>query len=66
MEDELAQFTNAEFLDFDTGNFLEQQPISEYDAEIEERARKDNASTGSTAARKVSGRMKGMDFVNGM
>lgn len=32
IDKELAQFTNTEFLDFDTGNFLEQS-VPDYDAD---------------------------------
>ena len=59
IEDELAQFTNTEFLDFDAGDFLE-QPMSEYDPGLEDKARRENAAANN----KVAG--KGMDFVSGM
>ncbi len=52
IDDELAQFTNTEFLDFDAGDFLE-QPMPEYDPSLKEKA-----------TREISG--KGMDFVTGM
>ncbi|CAF9926521.1 MAG: hypothetical protein ALECFALPRED_003461 [Alectoria fallacina] len=58
IEDELAQFTNTEFLDFDAGDFLE-QPMSEYDPGLEDKARRENAAANN----KVAG--KGMDFVSG-
>ena len=55
LDDELAQFTNTEFLDFD-GEF----PMSAYDPALEEKARRENAAANN----KLGG--KGMDFVNGM
>lgn len=59
-DDELAQFTNAEFLDQDVGDFLEQQPMSEYGSALEEKARMENA----TANNEIAG--TGMDFMTGM
>ena len=59
IDDELAQFTNTEFLDFDAGDFLD-QARPEYDPSLEEKARRENA----VANNKFGG--KGMDFVNGM
>ena len=56
--DELAQFTNTEFLDFDAGDFLE-RPMPEYDPALEEKARRENAA----ANKKIDG--QGMDFVIG-
>ena len=56
--DELAQFTNTEFLDFDAGDFLE-RPMPEYDPTLEEKARRENAA----ANKKIGG--QGMDFVIG-
>ena len=56
--DELAQFTNTEFLDFDAGDFLE-RPMPEYDPTLEEKARRANAA----ANKKIDG--QGMDFVIG-
>ena len=58
IEDELAQFTNTEFLDFDAGDFME-QPMPEYDPSLEEKTRREHA-----AANKMSG--KGMEYVAGM
>lgn len=51
-DEELAQFTNTEFFDFDTGNLLEQN-VPEYNSEEE---------------KKVKGGIdgKGIDYVNGM
>lgn len=57
-EDELAQFTNTEFLDFDAGDFLE-QPMPEYDPSLEEKARRENAAANNKIG------AKGMDFVTG-
>lgn len=59
IDDELAQFTNTEFLDFDAGEFLE-QPMPEYDPSLEEKARRE----GTVANNEIGG--KGMDFVSGM
>lgn len=59
-EKELAQFTNAEFLDQDVGDYLEQRPMSEYGPALEEQARRDNA----IANNEIAGR--GMDFMAGM
>ena len=59
IDDELAQFTNTEFLDFDAGDFLE-QPMPEYDPSLEEKARRENAAANN----KFGG--KGINFVNGM
>ena len=59
-DEELAQFTNAEFLDQDVGDFLEQQPMSEYGSALEEKARRENA----IANNEIAGR--GMDFITGM
>ena len=59
IDDELAQFTNTEFLDFDAGDLLE-QPMPEYDPSVEEKARREN----TVANNEIGG--KGMDFVTGM
>lgn len=59
-DDELAQFTNAEFLDQDVGDYLEQQPMPEYGPALEEKARRDIA----VANNEIGGR--GMDFITGM
>ena len=58
-EDELAQFTNTDFLDFDADNFME-QPMPEYDPSLEEKARRENAAAND----KING--KGMEYVTGM
>ncbi|KAL9065368.1 MAG: hypothetical protein Q9161_008271 [Pseudevernia consocians] len=58
IDDELAQFTNTEFLDFDAGDLLE-QPMPEYDPSVEEKARRENI----IANNELGG--KGMDFVTG-
>ena len=52
LDDELAQFTNTEFLDFDAGEL----PMPEFDPGLEEKARREIAAANS----KISG--KGMDF----
>lgn len=59
IEDELAQFTNTEFLDFDAGDFLE-HPMPEYDPGLEDKARRENAAANNRNAG------KGMDFISGM
>ena len=56
IEEELAQFTNTEFLDFDAGEL----PMPEYDPGLEEKARREIAAANN----KISG--KGMDLVAGM
>ena len=56
IEDELAQFTNTEFLDFDAGEL----PMPEYDPGLEDKARRDIAAANN----KISG--KAMDLVTGM
>ena len=58
-DDELAQFTNAEFLDQDVGDYLE-QPMPEYDPALEEKARRENAVANS----EIGGR--GIEFITGM
>ena len=57
LADDLATFTNAEFLDFDLGNGVEE--TVDYDPSQETRVKRENA-----AARKNSA--SGLDFVNGM
>ena len=56
IEEELAQFTNTEFLDFDAGEL----PMPEYDPGLEDKARRDIAAANN----KISG--KTMDLVTGM
>lgn len=56
LEEELAQFTNTEFLDFDTGSFLE-QPAPEYDSGQDEHGKKNGSAHDD---------VKGLDFVDGM
>ena len=56
IDDELAQFTNTEFLDFDAGEL----PMPEYNTSLEENARREVAAANN----KISG--KGMDLVTGM
>ena len=58
-EDELAQFTNTEFLDFDADNFME-QPMPEYDPSLEEKARREIAAANN----KING--KGVEYITGM
>ena len=55
IEDDLATFTNAEFLDFDLGEPIEQPPI-DYDPSHDQQARRDEAATKET---------KNVDFING-
>lgn len=59
IEDELAQFTNTEFLDFDAEGLLE-QPMPEYDPSREDKARRENAAANN----KISG--KRLELVTGM
>ena len=59
IEDELAQFTNTEFLDFDAEGLLE-QPMPEYDPNREDKARRENAAANN----KISG--KRLELVTGM
>lgn len=54
-DNELAQFTNTEFLDFDA-----EFPMPEYDPTLEEKARRENAAANSKLG------AKGMDFATGM
>ena len=56
IEDELAQFTNTEFLDFDAGEI----PIPGFDPALEENARQEIAAADNN----ISG--KSMDLVAGM
>lgn len=58
IDDDLAQFTNAEFLDFDAGDLIEQS-MPEYDPNLEEKARREYAAANNN----ING--KGMDFVTG-
>lgn len=56
IEDELAQFTNTEFLDFDAEGLME-HPMPEYDPSREDKARREIAAANN----KISG--KGMELV---
>lgn len=58
IDDELAQFTNAEFLDFDSADYLNQEASLEFDHSQDERARRESAASLHKS--------KGLDFVNGM
>ena len=58
IDDELAQFTNTEFLNFDNADFLE-QPVPDYSPEQDEQGVK------GTSARNDGIDVKGMDFGNG-
>lgn len=60
LEDDLARFTNTEFLDFDTGDYFDPSQLPEYDPGQEERARKDNAEANGKFD------LKEMNFGNGM
>ena len=51
--DELAQFTNAEFLDFDAGDFLDQS-MPEFNPNQDEHARRKSGDSNNDA--------KGIDF----
>ena len=54
IDEQLAQFTNVEFLDFDTGGEFLEHPISEFNSDHGARSRRQSASVDT----------KGMDFVN--
>lgn len=59
IDDELAQFTNTDFIDFDAGNLFEaesQQGLDYDAAAADEKARRENAGNNA----------KGLDFVHGM
>ncbi len=57
IDEQLAQFTNVEFLDFDTGgDFLENQ-IPDFNSDHGARSRRQSAGNTTVDA-------KGMDFVN--
>jgi len=58
LDSELAQFTNTDFIDFDTANFLD-NPAPEYDAGQDEQGKRNGSAHNS-----IDG--KGLDFVNGM
>ena len=58
IDEQLAQFTNVEFLDFDTGgDFLDHQ-ITDFNSDHGARSRRQSAGNTTADA-------KGMDFVNG-
>ena len=57
IDEQLAQFTNVEFLDFDTGAEFLEHPIADFNSDHEARSRRQSA--GNTTADS-----KGMDFVN--
>ena len=59
IEDELAQFTNTNFYDFDPEGFVEQQ-MPDYDPSLEEKARRETAAANQTTPG------KDMDYVTGM
>ena len=61
IDDELARYTNTEFLDFDAGKFLEQQPVGEYGSPGHEEQRAKGASGDDNDMA-----LKGLDFANGM
>lgn len=57
IEEQLAQFTNVEFLDFDTGGEFLENPIPDFNSEHGARSRRQSAENTTVAS-------KGMDFVN--
>lgn len=59
LDDDLARFTNAEFLDFDAGDFFDPSHLPDYDPSQEESPRKANAVANAKFD------VKGMDFSNG-
>ena len=58
-EDELAQFTNTDFLDFDAETYMEPS-MPEYDPSLEEKARRDIVAANN----KING--KAIEYVTGM
>ena len=59
LENDLAMFTNTQFFDFDLGEMVDAAPVP-YDPAKEERARRDNATTGPGTIQ------SGLNFLNGM
>ena len=57
IDEQLAQFTNVEFLDFDTGGEFLEHPISDFNSDRGARSRRQSAENASVDT-------KGMDFVN--
>lgn len=57
IDEQLAQFTNVEFLDFDTGGEFLEQPISDFNSDHGARSRRQSAENTTVET-------KGMDFVN--
>ncbi|KAK4693870.1 hypothetical protein P7C71_g3605, partial [Lecanoromycetidae sp. Uapishka_2] len=47
LDDDLARFTNTDFLDYDAQDFFDASQLPEYDAGQEERARRENAAANS-------------------
>lgn len=56
IDEQLAQFTNVEFLDFDTGGEFLEHPVPEFNPDHGARSRRQSAEDTVDA--------KGMDFVN--
>ena len=62
IEDDLAIFTNAEFFDFELGDSIDPSAGVDYNADAEERARRDNAAARRTSTSNAS---KGLGFEHG-
>ena len=57
IDEQLAQFTNVEFLDFDTGGEFLENPVPDFNSDHGARSRRQSAETTTVDS-------KGMDFVN--
>ena len=57
IDEQLAQFTNVEFLDFDTGGEFLEHPIPEFNSDHGARSRRQSAENTTVDS-------KGIDFVN--
>ena len=57
IDEQLAQFTNVEFLDFDTGGEFLEHPIPDFNSDHGARSRRPSAENTTVDS-------KGMDFVN--
>ncbi len=57
IEEQLAQFTNVEFLDFEAGGEFLEHPVPDFNSDHGARSRRQSAGTTTVDS-------KGMDFVN--
>ena len=62
IEDDLAIFTNAEFYDFDLDDSIDPSGGVDYNADAEERSRRENAAARRTS---TSNAGKGLEFEHG-